>query len=74
MTALAALDALAREVARLFPADSPAFAVLDRYLEELRGRLVAGDDALTAVWPLLDTLDDLLECQLRRQGWPVARR
>ncbi len=73
VTAIAALDALAREVERLFPADGQAFAVLGRYLDELRGRLTAGDGAAADVGPLLDMLDDLLECQLRGMGWPANR-
>lgn len=71
VTAIAALDALAQEVERLFPADGQALAVLGRYLDELRGRLTAGDVA--GVGPLLDMLDDLLECQLRGLGWPANR-
>lgn len=74
MTALAALDALAREILRLFPADGDAFAVLGRSIDELRGRIAAADGAPADLGPLLDLLDDLLECRLRGLGWPAIRR
>ena len=74
MTALAALDALAREVERLFPADGQALPVLRRHMDELRGRIAAADGAPTDIGPLLDMLDDLLECRLRGLGWPATRR
>ncbi len=74
VTALAALDALAREVLRLVPADGPPFPALSQCMDELRGRIAAADGAPTDIGPLLDMLDDLLECRLRGLGWPAARR
>lgn len=74
VTALAALDALAQEIERLFPADGKAFAVLARPLDELRRALAASDGAPIDVGPLLDLLDDLLESQLRTLGWPATGR
>jgi hypothetical protein len=74
VTALAALDALAREVLRLVPADGPPFPALSQCMDELRAQLTATDGAQADIGPLLDMLDDLLECRLRGLGWPAARR
>ena len=74
MTALAALDALAREVLRLFPAGAATSPALSHTMDELRAKLTAVDGAPTDIGPLLDMLDELLECHLRGLGWPANMR
>lgn len=74
MTVLAALEALVREVERLFPADGEAFSALAGPLDELRRMLAAAGDAPVDVGPRLDLLEDLLEARLRTRGWPAGGR
>lgn len=72
-TAIAALEELAREIERTFPTDEKRRQVLAQPLGELR-RLIEGSSAPRGTGPQLDLIEDLIESQLRAQGWPAAPR
>lgn len=73
-TAITALQELAREIDRIFPADGGPRLVLAQPLGELRSLIEASGGEPCDAGPQLDLIEDLIESQLRARGWPATPR